>query len=144
MNFNHGTVHRGTLAQITGCGTTQKVPVHATQILSSNYGIDVKGFVDKALTFFLNFHFNMSLYQKHFINYSGRNSDSYIFLWIILFIVFLQCFYVLSLNKAFYISLSPFSSIYPTVHHGYDQFASVIERKYIFSPKAHRSSIFGY
>lgn len=32
----------------------------------------------------------MSLYQKHFINYSGRNSDSYIFLWIILFIVFLQ------------------------------------------------------
>lgn len=52
MNFNHGTVHRGSLAQITGCGTTQKVPVHATQILSSNYGIDVKGFVDKALTFF--------------------------------------------------------------------------------------------
>lgn len=32
----------------------------------------------------------MSLYQKHFINYSGRNTDSYIFLWIILFIVFLQ------------------------------------------------------
>lgn len=80
MNFNHGTVHRGTLAQITGCGTTQKVPVHATQILSSNYGIDVKGFVDKALTFFLNFRFIMSLYQKHFMNYSGRNSDSYIFL----------------------------------------------------------------
>lgn len=49
MNFNHGTVRRGKLAERTGCGTTQKVPVHVTPILSSNYDIDVKGFVDKAL-----------------------------------------------------------------------------------------------
>lgn len=66
MNFNHGTVHRGTLAQITGCGTTQKVPVHATQILSSNYGIDVKGFVDKALTFFFKLSFHYVLISKAF------------------------------------------------------------------------------
>lgn len=49
MNFNHGTVRRGKLAERTGCGTTQKVPVHVTPIRSSNYDIYVKGFVDKAL-----------------------------------------------------------------------------------------------